>query len=184
MAYLILDDIFKFLISMVGPNHTHVWSLLVYAAFCLLVFVKLVRYLHPIYAFMIAYVIGMVGNNVYESLWQYIMYETGINSYFMQYIVVDIGLVVLLLVANYKFKCLRLNKWVIILGVIELSTFYFLAVTGHYDALRIWIANGYQPSEIIQTDPHNLLWMLNKALGVWFLYPLVLSKEQYKERVK
>jgi hypothetical protein len=165
---------------MVGPNHTHVWSLIVYAVFCAVVFFKLVKYLHPIYAFMIAYVIGSVGNDLYESLWQYIMYETSINSYFMQYIIVDIGLIILLIVFNYFFKFLYINKWVIILGFIELSTFYFLGITGHYTALRIWIANGYHGP----VDPHNLLWMLNKALGVWWLYPLVLNKKQHEERKK
>lgn len=175
-----LDEIYKFLLSMVGPNHFHVWSLIVYATFCLFVFIKLVRYIHPIYAFMLAYVVGMLGNNLYESLWQYIMYETSINSYFIQYIIVDIGLIILLIVSNKIFKFAHINKWFIILGIIELSTFYFLGITGHYSALRIWIANGYQGS----VDPHNWLWMINKALGVWFLYPLILSKEQYWKNKK
>jgi hypothetical protein len=175
-----LEEIYKFLLSMIGPNHFHVWSLIVYATFCLFVFIKLVKYIHPIYAFMLSYVIGMLGNNLYESLWQYIMYENGINSYFMQYIVVDIGIIILLIACNYVFKFIHINKWVIILCVLELTTFYLLAVTGHYDALRVWIQNGYQGP----VDPHNWLWMINKALGVWFLYPLVLSKEQHKERIK
>lgn len=175
-----LDQLYLFLLSMIGPYHFHVWSLIVYVAFCAVIFFKLVRYIHPIYAFMLAYVLGMLGNNLYESLWQYIMYEVNVNSYFLQYIIVDIGLIILLIACNHKFKFIHLSKWLIILALFELLTFYFLGITGHYIALRVWIANGYKGP----VDPHNLLWMINKMFGVWFLYPLVLSKEQHEERIK
>ena len=169
-----LNELYWFLLSNVhyGNIRFHVWSLLAYALFAFAVFYKLSKYIHPIYSFMIAFVISMIGNDVYETIWQYIMWENGVNSYFAQYLIVDVGMIVLILVINKIFKVFKYNKWFLILLIVELYTFPILYYTGHYVILRQWMITGG-----LSPDPHNWIWMINKALSVWCLYPLIKSKE-------
>ena len=171
-----LNELYLFLLSniYVGNVRFHAWSLLAYALFCFAVFYKISRYTHPIYSFTITFMIAMAGNDIYETLWQYIMWENGINSYFMQYLIVDVGMIIGLLVVNYKFKIFKYNNFFLILLSIELLSFAVLSVTGHYDALRLWFTSGG-----LTPDPHNWIWMINKALSVWCMYPLIKSKEDF-----
>jgi len=116
--------------------------------------------------------IAMIGNDIYETIWQYIMWENGINSYFMQYIIVDIGMLIGIFVVNYKFKVFKYNDLFPVLLTIELLSFAVLSYTGHYVLLRQWMITGG-----LSPDPHNWIWMINKALSVWCMYPLIRSKE-------
>lgn len=163
----------------IGGYQLHVWSFVTYAVFCGVAFYKISRYVNIIYALMLAYLLGSFGNDLYESIWQYMTYETSINSYFMQYIVVVIGLFLALVVCNYMFKFIHLTKLSIVLYLIELSTFYIFTFTGYYPMVRAWLASG-----MITANPHDWLWMINKGLGVWFLYPMILNKKQHEERKK
>ena len=163
----------------IGGYNLHVWSLVTYVSFCGVAFYKISRYTNIIYAIMLAYVLGAFGNDLYESIWQYTTYETNINSYFMQYIIVVIGLFIFVIASNYIFKYLHLSKWSILLYGIEIITFYAFTFTGYYPLVRAWIASG-----MTTQNPHDWLWMINKALGVWFLYPLINNKKQHEERKK
>jgi hypothetical protein len=172
---MFLNDIYYFLLSTiyVGNYKFHAWSFIVYGLFMFFVLLKLIRYIHPIYSLMIAFTLSMIGNDVYETLWQYIMWETGINSYFIQYIVVDAGMIIMILAINREFKFFKFNKMFVILLLIEYLSFGVLAYTGHYVAMRIWFTSNFT-----SPDPHNWIWMINKALSVWMLYPLVKTKEK------
>lgn len=171
-----LNEFYWFLLRNVhyGNIKFHIWSILVYALFFFVVFYKITRYTHPIYSFMITFIISMIGNDVYETLWQYIMWETGINSYFAQYLIVDVGMIILIFFINKIFKVFKFSKLFLILLGVELLSFAALFYTGHYVLLRQWIMSGE-----ITTDPHNWIWMINKALSVWAIYPLIKSKEEH-----
>ena len=169
-----LNELYWFLLSNIhiGNIRFHAWSLLAYALFAFAVFYKLSRYIHPIYSFTITFMIAMIGNDIYETIWQYIMWENGINSYFMQYIIVDVGMLIGIFVVNYKFKVFKYNDLFPVLVTIELLSFAVLSYTGHYIMLRQWMITGG-----LSPDPHNWIWMINKALSVWCIYPLIKSKE-------
>jgi hypothetical protein len=162
-----------FLLGSISIGHVkfHTWSALVFGLFFIFTFLKVVGYVHPIYAFMITFVITEFGNNIYETLWQYIVWENGINSYFLQYLIVDFGFIILLFALNYIFKIFKYSNYFFIVLFIEGISFIVLSYTGHYIAMRLWYVSNFT-----SPDPHNWIWMINKALGVWFLYPIIKSK--------
>jgi hypothetical protein len=147
-----LEELYHFLLSLtpfLGMN-VHVWSIVVYSAFCLMAFYKISKYYNLIVSAILALLVGIIANDIYETIW----------TVFAQ-------------IPSKRAKFLKINKTVIILFSVELLTFFILYFTGHYIVLRPWYLSGGNAP-----DPHDWLWMINKGIGAWILYPLILNKKQ------
>jgi hypothetical protein len=90
-----------------------------------------------------------------------------INLFYCVVIVVFLSILYFL---NKRFVLFKLKRITIILGIIEVLSFLVLLYTGHYVLLREWL---FTDTTI---DPHNWIWMINKALGVWYIYPSIIGK--------
>jgi len=87
-----------------------------------------------------------------------------------KYLPITSVFIIILVLANWKLKIFNFKKISIILLSIEILSFVVLSYTGHYIALRLWMPDR------TAFDPHNWIWMINKALGVWYIYPSILGK--------
>jgi hypothetical protein len=86
------------------------------------------------------------------------------------YCIIDVMFIFILYFLNKRFVLFKLKKITIVLGIIEVLSFLVLLYTGHYVLLREWLFTD------ITFDPHNWIWMINKALGVWYIYPSISGK--------
>ena len=145
----------------------HVWSLVVYVFFMLFTFLKLIKHINPFFSAGISFLIALICNNLYETIWWFMM-----DGYFRntKYLPITSVFIIILVLANWKLKIFNFKKISIILLSIEILSFVVLSYTGHYIALRLWMPDR------TAFDPHNWIWMINKALGVWYIYPSILGK--------
>ena len=147
----------------------HVWSLVVYVFFMLFTFLKLIKHINPFYSAGISFLIALVCSNVYEGIWDYMMY-TYITDESFRFVPITLIYIIILIIINRKIRIFNFKKISIILLSIEILSFIVLSYTGHYVALRLWMPDR------TAFDPHNWIWMINKALGVWYIYPSILGK--------
>lgn len=173
-------DLYNFLLSTIPTlGNIHVWSLVVYVAFCLVATYKISKYYNIVISAGLALLVGIIANDFYETVWTVFAQIPSRTVLIPQYIVVLSCLIIVLFFINRKAKFLKINKVFIILYFLEILSFIVLYLTGHYEVLRPWYISGGQTP-----DPHNWLWMINKSLGAWVLYPLILSKKQRELKLK
>jgi hypothetical protein len=177
---LMFEEFYLFLLSTIPSlGNIHVWSLVVYIAFCLVAFYKISKYYNIVISALLTLLVGIIANDFYETIWTAFAQIPSRTVLIPQDMIILSSLVVLLFVVNRKTVFLRINKTFVILISLEILSFFVLYFTGHYEVLRPWFLSGGQTP-----DPHNWLWMINKGLGAFALYPLILSKEQRNLRLK
>jgi hypothetical protein len=173
-------DLYSFLLSTIPSfGNVHVWSIIVYVAFCMVATYKISKYYNIFISAGLALLIGIIANDFYEIVWTAFVQIPSRTILIPQYIVVLSCLVIVLFFINRKTKFLKINKVFIILYFLEIFSFCVLYLTGHYELLRPWYLSGGAT-----TNPHNWLWMINKGLGAWVLYPLILNKKQRELKLK
>jgi hypothetical protein len=176
----VVFDLYSFLLSTIPSfGNIHVWSIIVYVAFCIVATYKISRYYNVLISAGLALLIGIIANDFYETVWTAFAQIPSRTVLIPQYIIVLSCLVILLFVINRKVKFLKINKNFILLFSLEIFSFFVLYFTGHYEVLRPWYISGGQT-----TDPHNWLWMINKFLGAWAFYPLIMSRVERKFKLK
>ena len=174
------DEFYHFLLSTIPSfGNIHVWSLVVYITFCLIATYKVSKYYNIVISGTIVLLIGIIANDFYETVWTIFVQIPSRTLLIPQYIVILSILIILLLIVNRKIKVLKINTMFVLILSLEILSFFVLYFTGHYEILRPWYLSGGQT-----TDPHNWLWMINKGLGAFVLYPLILNKEQRELKLK
>ena len=144
----------------------HIWSLVVYSSFVFFTFLKIKTHTSLIRGIVLSFFIGLTCNNLYETVW-FLMTFHKINLY---YCIIDVIFIFILYFLNKRFGLFKLKRITIVLASIEVLSFLVLLYTGHYVFLREWLFTD------TTFDPHNWIWMINKALGVGYIYPSIRTK--------
>lgn len=164
------NDIYMFLLSYVqiGVNKHHIWSFIVYGIFGLMVFRKVFgRTDLPVYsAVMTLFALG-ISNSFYEMFWQYLTW--GEPSNMLLALIAFTGTALALIV--YNRSEIRWNSKAIWIFGLMVATFMFMYQRGDYIGMRLWYNTHY-----LSPDPHDWVWMLNKTLGAFVVYPLIKGK--------
>ena len=162
-------DLYNFLLLNIEIFYIpmHVWSLVTYVLFMFFTFLKLIKHSNPFFSAGISFLIALICNNLYETIWWLMMDGFFRNT---KYLPITCVYITILFIANWKLKIFEFKKISILLLSIEILSFIVLLYTGHYVALRVWMPDR------TAFDPHNWIWMINKALGVWYIYPSIIGK--------
>ena len=152
----------------------HVWSLVVYSSFVALTFLKIRTHTGIIRAIVLSFFVGLICNDTYESTWFFMM-TNKINLY---YFIVTVILIIIFYVLSRKLDMFELKRITLVLLFIEILSFFVLSYTDHYVFLRVWMFDR------TAFDPHNWIWMINKALGVWYIYPSIITKTIHTTVIK
>lgn len=144
----------------------HVWSLVVYSTFVVFTFLKIRTHIGMIRSVFLSFFIGLICNNIYETTWFFMM-TNKINLY---YFIVTIILILIFYTFSRKINIFELRNITLFLLGVEIMSFIVLSYTNHYVFLRVWLFDR------TAYNPHNWIWMINKLLGVWYIYPSITAK--------
>lgn len=139
----------------------HIWSLLVFAIFVIVVLIRL-RKLNPIFSLTITCTMFLFISFLNGILFDFLLPSEGWFLYLLYTITISIFLIMM----NRHLKFLRFNKWFISLGILHISIYVILYYSGFFAKLNVWFYNDVP-------DPHGLFWMMHKALGYWMWIPLI-----------
>lgn len=165
------NDIYMFLLSYVqiGVNKHHIWSFIVYGIFGLMVFRKVYgRSKLPVYSAVMTMLCLGVANSFYEIFWQTLTW--GEPSNMLLSVIAFVGTALALLVYNrteVRWKSTAL--WIFLMMI---ATFMYMNQRGDYVVMREWYNSFY-----MSRDPHDWVWMLNKTIGAFVIYPLIKGEK-------
>ena len=146
----------------------HLWSVIV-VLITLLIYLYLLRKLHPIYNLLVLVIMIKFSANLLEEMYFVVLGWYDIYSLTSINFLSVIGIIPLIYIFNSKFHFLKINKWFLVCVAIQTMVFVGIFVAG---------------PEYVLFSPHgeyNWLWALSKALGFWMWLPLVWKVNKYEK---